>query len=131
MKKLGEKQAVVRCRHVDVALVKDVMEPARKQYTAVLKAEAPALSLDQDRFLPPPPTSTTDGDVASWCALCLATMFISLCARPTAPPPREDYFRNWFRWVRGDNPHSFPPKLPSCLSNDRDTIPCTAFCLNL
>lgn len=64
MRKLNEKNATVRCRQVDLLLVKEVMDPARKAYTAMFGAEAPALALDQATFLPPPPT---DGDdVESW-----------------------------------------------------------------
>lgn len=64
MRKLNEKSASVRVRQVDLLLVKEVVEPARKAYTAMFGTEAPALTVDQTTFLPPPPT---DGDeVESW-----------------------------------------------------------------
>lgn len=67
MKKLGEPKATVRCRQVDLALVKEVLEPARKAYAALVSGEAPALTLDSATFLPPPPTSMNEGDAsASW-----------------------------------------------------------------
>mmetsp|Transcript_15134 Transcript_15134/g.32830 ORF Transcript_15134/g.32830 Transcript_15134/m.32830 type:complete len:233 (+) Transcript_15134:132-830(+) len=60
MRKLGDKAATVRVRQVDLLVVKEVMEPARKQYTALFQEEAPALTLDQATFLPPPPTSNDE-----------------------------------------------------------------------
>lgn len=68
VKKLGEKSATVKCRQVDLILVKEILEGARKQYTALFQEEAPALSLDQSSFLPPPPQGNED--TASWCAFC-------------------------------------------------------------
>lgn len=72
MRKLNEKNATVRCRQVDLLLVKEVMDPARKAYTAMFGAEAPALALDQATFLPPPPT---DGDDVESC--CGGVVLIS------------------------------------------------------
>ncbi len=69
MKKLGERTAVVRCRQVDLAAVRDSLEPARKNYAAVFGEEAPSLTLDQKDFLPPPPTNATD-ETNTWCADC-------------------------------------------------------------
>lgn len=65
MKKLGEKSATVKCRQVDLILVKEILEGARKNYTALFQEEAPALSLDQSSFLPPPPQGNEE--VASCC----------------------------------------------------------------
>ncbi|PNH03090.1 V-type proton ATPase subunit E1 [Tetrabaena socialis] len=62
MRKLNEKTVSVRCRQVDLMLVKEVLEPARKSYTALFGAEAPALTLDQATFLAPPPTEGDDVD---------------------------------------------------------------------
>ena len=64
MKKLKEKNATVRVRQVDLLLAKEGLEPARKQFTALFQEDAPALSLDQTTFLPPPPTGAED--LASW-----------------------------------------------------------------
>lgn len=64
MKKLQEKTATVKVRQVDVLLAKEILEPARKQFTALFQEEAPVLTLDQTNFLAPPPTG--DDDVASW-----------------------------------------------------------------
>ena len=65
MKKLSEKTATVKCRQVDLVLVKEVLETARKNYTALFQDEAPAVSLDQSSFLPPPPQG--NDDAVSWC----------------------------------------------------------------
>eukprot|EP00199_Chlamydomonas_sp_CCMP681_P005904 CAMPEP_0119102726 /NCGR_PEP_ID=MMETSP1180-20130426/1364_1 /TAXON_ID=3052 ORGANISM="Chlamydomonas cf sp, Strain CCMP681" /NCGR_SAMPLE_ID=MMETSP1180 /ASSEMBLY_ACC=CAM_ASM_000741 /LENGTH=227 /DNA_ID=CAMNT_0007087055 /DNA_START=121 /DNA_END=804 /DNA_ORIENTATION=- len=62
LKKLGEKSATVKCRQVDLVLVKEVLEPARKAFTALFQEEAPVLSLDQASFLPPPPTGAPGDD---------------------------------------------------------------------
>ena len=64
MRKLKEKTCSVKVRQVDVLLAKEVMEPARKQYTTLYKEDAPVLTLDQVNFLPPPPTGNED--LASW-----------------------------------------------------------------
>lgn len=67
--KLGEPTALVRVRQADVAVAKDVMEPARKQYAATYGGEAPTLTLDSKSFLPPAPKGGDDGDESSsWCA---------------------------------------------------------------
>lgn len=55
MKKLGEKTAVVKCRQVDLMTVREVLDTARKNYTAMFGEEAPTLTLDQKYFLSPPP----------------------------------------------------------------------------
>ncbi|GIL77991.1 hypothetical protein Vretimale_7389 [Volvox reticuliferus] len=65
MRKLNERSVTVSCRQVDLLLVKEVLEPARKAYTAMFGAEAPFLSLDQTNFLPPPPAD--DDDLESCC----------------------------------------------------------------
>jgi V-type H+-transporting ATPase subunit E len=65
MRKLAEPAATVRCRQVDLILVKEVLEPARKSYTALFQAEAPALTLDQATFLPPPPSANASDEAAS------------------------------------------------------------------
>lgn len=64
MKKLGDKSTVVKCRQVDVMVVKEVLDTARKNYTSAFGEEAPALLLDQAEFLPPPPQK--EDDVTSW-----------------------------------------------------------------
>ncbi|GAX82621.1 hypothetical protein CEUSTIGMA_g10047.t1 [Chlamydomonas eustigma] len=60
MRKLKEKTCTVRVRQVDLLLAKEVMEPARKQYTALFQEDAPALLLDQTTFLAPPPIGNED-----------------------------------------------------------------------
>eukprot|EP00798_Chlamydomonas_sp_ICE-L_P030472 gene30472-35485_t len=60
MRKLAEKSAIVRARQVDLTMVKDVLEPARKAYFALFNEEAPSLTMDQDHFLPPPPTGDSE-----------------------------------------------------------------------
>jgi V-type H+-transporting ATPase subunit E len=65
MKKLGEKQAVVRCRQVDLGIVKEILEPARKQYFVLFQQDAATLSIDQT-FLAPPPVNISD-EVESCC----------------------------------------------------------------
>ncbi len=66
MHKLDEKAALVRCRQADASMVKEVMEPARKQYTAVYGAEAPTLTLDQESYLPPAPTRDDAPEGTTW-----------------------------------------------------------------
>lgn len=60
MHKLKEKSATVKVRQVDLLLAKEVLEPARKQFTQLFKEEAPVLVVDQANFLPPPPTGGDD-----------------------------------------------------------------------
>lgn len=60
MRKLKEPSAVIKVRQVDLLLAKEIIEPARKQYTSLFQADAPALTLDQNNFLPPPPTGNED-----------------------------------------------------------------------
>jgi|APGre2960657404_1045060.scaffolds.fasta_scaffold50187_2 V-type H+-transporting ATPase subunit E len=84
MKKLNEKTATVRCRQVDLALAKEIMEPARKQYAAAFGTEAPALSLDQATFLPPPPAPGGAADVATCCGgVTLASADGRICCNNT------------------------------------------------
>jgi hypothetical protein len=64
IRKLKEKTCTVRVRQVDLLLAKEVIEAARKQYTALFQEDAPVLVLDQTTFLAPPPTGNED--VASW-----------------------------------------------------------------
>lgn len=64
MRKLSEKAASVRVRQVDLMLAKEVLEPARKQYTALFGEDAPTLSLDSTTFLPPPPGAGEE--IESW-----------------------------------------------------------------
>lgn len=66
MRKLKEPAAIVRCRQVDSALVQGALEPARTQFAAAFKEEAPALTLDSTTFLPPP-TQTGKEEEASRC----------------------------------------------------------------
>jgi V-type H+-transporting ATPase subunit E len=47
-------------------LVKEVIEPARKSYTAMFGGDAPVLTLDTATFLPPPPSGDGSDDVESW-----------------------------------------------------------------
>lgn len=75
LRKLGEKTAIVRCRQVDLILVKEIMDSARKNYQALFQEEAPALTLDQQTFLPPPPSGNEE--LASWCATCMQFFFSS------------------------------------------------------
>lgn len=67
MKKLDEKSATVKCRQVDLILVKEVLEPARKNFTALFQQDAPVLTLDQSSFLPPPPQGNAEDGVPSRC----------------------------------------------------------------
>ena len=64
MRKLKEKTCTVKVRQVDLLLAKEVLEPARKQYTSTFKEDAPMLTVDQTNFLTPPPTGNED--LASW-----------------------------------------------------------------
>jgi V-type H+-transporting ATPase subunit E len=69
MHKLREPTALVRVRQCDLMIAKELLEPARKQYTAVYGSEAPTLTIDQRNFLPPPPSKdlADDADEAvSW-----------------------------------------------------------------
>lgn len=64
MRKLKERNCTVRVRQVDLLLAKEVMEPARAQFKATYQEDAPALTLDQTTFLPPPPSGAED--FSSW-----------------------------------------------------------------
>lgn len=66
MHKLGEPTAVVRCRQVDLPLVRELVEPARAQYAAQHGAAAPTLTVDARDHLPPPPKG--DGDEGASCS---------------------------------------------------------------
>ncbi|KAF6264485.1 vacuolar ATP synthase subunit E [Scenedesmus sp. NREL 46B-D3] len=69
MHKLREPTALVRVRQSDLMLAKEVLEPARKQYSASYGKESPTLTLDQRDFLPPPPSGKGDeGDEAVSCS---------------------------------------------------------------
>jgi hypothetical protein len=52
---------------VDLALVKELVEPARKAYAAAFGEEAPTITIDSRDFLPPPPKAG-DADAAGWWA---------------------------------------------------------------
>eukprot|EP00878_Enallax_costatus_P001437 GHUV01001587.1.p1 GENE.GHUV01001587.1~~GHUV01001587.1.p1 ORF type:complete len:237 (+),score=77.33 GHUV01001587.1:148-858(+) len=60
--KLREPTALVRVRQSDLAIAREILDPARKQYAATYGNEAPSLTLDQRDFLPPPPAKTTSDD---------------------------------------------------------------------
>lgn len=61
--KLSEPKCVVKCRKVDLPLVKEVLEPAKKKYAQEYGQGTPLLSIDERDFLPPPPTG--DDEVES------------------------------------------------------------------
>ncbi|KAG2422445.1 hypothetical protein HXX76_016015 [Chlamydomonas incerta] len=85
MRKLNEKSASVRVRQVDLLLVKEVVEPARKAYTAMFGSEAPVLTVDQTTFLPPPPA---DGEEVESC--CGGVVVISGDGRITCSNTLDD-----------------------------------------
>lgn len=60
MRKLKESTATVRVRQVDVALAKEILEPARKLFTTQFQEEAPVLVVDSVNFLAPPPTGVDE-----------------------------------------------------------------------
>jgi V-type H+-transporting ATPase subunit E len=47
--------------------VREILDQARKQYTAMYGEEAPAVTLDQKNFLPPPPVDLSNSEIDSWC----------------------------------------------------------------
>jgi hypothetical protein len=49
-----------------VALVQELVEPARKAYMAAYGEAAPTLTVDSRDYLPPPPKGDDD-DSVSWC----------------------------------------------------------------
>lgn len=67
LRKLEEKTAVVKCRQIDLMAVREILEPARKQYTAMYSEEAPSVTLDQKDFLPPPPVDLNNTEIESCC----------------------------------------------------------------
>jgi V-type H+-transporting ATPase subunit E len=81
MRKLSEKAATVKCRQVDLILVKEIIEPARKAFTALFQQEAPTLTLDQNTFLPPPPAANAAADETTSC--CGGIVLISADGRIT------------------------------------------------
>uniref|UniRef100_A0A7S0YAU0 Uncharacterized protein n=1 Tax=Polytomella parva TaxID=51329 RepID=A0A7S0YAU0_9CHLO len=62
MKKIQEKSVTVKCRQVDLILVKDVIPEARKSFAAKYDQDAPEVVVDTKDYLAPPPS---DKDVAS------------------------------------------------------------------
>lgn len=68
--KLQEPKAVVRCRQVDVSLVKDAMSAVQAKYKQAFGSAAPELELDTAHPLPPPPkvgTHTHDDEFQYCC----------------------------------------------------------------
>ncbi|GFH08141.1 vacuolar ATP synthase subunit E [Haematococcus lacustris] len=87
MKKLGEKSATIKCRQVDLVLVKDVIDTARKNFTGQFQSEAPVLTLDQTTFLPPPP-QTAAADAVNSC--CGGVVLVSSDGRITVSNTLDD-----------------------------------------
>jgi len=57
--KMRENELLVRCREVDQALVKSVLEPAASEYKKLTNSNV-NLRIDTAHFLAPPPTKDTD-----------------------------------------------------------------------
>lgn len=51
---------------VDLALVRELVEPARSSYTKAFGEAAPTLTVSAYAFLPPPPKGDNDDEGASW-----------------------------------------------------------------
>ena len=66
MRALKEPAILVRCRQVDLVMVRELLEPARKQFASQHKEDAPLLTLDQSSFLPPPPQTGKEEGETRW-----------------------------------------------------------------
>ncbi|PSC75013.1 V-type proton ATPase subunit E2-like [Micractinium conductrix] len=62
MYKLAEPKVLVRCREMDVQLVRDAFSAAQTKYQEVYGTAAPALELDPKHPLPPPPKAGKQHD---------------------------------------------------------------------
>uniref|UniRef100_A0A0C9RVF7 TSA: Wollemia nobilis Ref_Wollemi_Transcript_11008_1351 transcribed RNA sequence n=1 Tax=Wollemia nobilis TaxID=56998 RepID=A0A0C9RVF7_9CONI len=55
--RLKEPSVIIRCREADWWLVETILEEAKKEYAAKSRVHAPQILLDEQTFLPPPPTA--------------------------------------------------------------------------
>ena len=46
---------LLRCREVDLALVKSVLEEAKEEYASKVNVHVPKINIDERVYLPPPP----------------------------------------------------------------------------
>lgn len=58
---------MVRCRKVDLDVVKSTLEPAKAKYQKEFGKPAPTLTVDEKTFLPPPPSG--NDELESWCVM--------------------------------------------------------------
>lgn len=66
--KLLEPEVVIRVREVDKDLAKEAVEGAKSKFKEAFKgAQAPNISIDSQKYLPPPPSENNHDDEAdSW-----------------------------------------------------------------
>ncbi|KAK9845474.1 hypothetical protein WJX81_007411 [Elliptochloris bilobata] len=63
LSKLKEDSATLKVREADLALLKEVAEPARSKYQQVFGKEAPSVAVDTKEFLPPAPKGSGDEEM--------------------------------------------------------------------
>ncbi|KAK4359544.1 hypothetical protein RND71_021773 [Anisodus tanguticus] len=54
--RLKEPSVLLRCREMDVSVVKSVVEDAKREYAEKAKVRAPNITIDNNVYLPPPPS---------------------------------------------------------------------------
>ncbi|KAJ8550770.1 hypothetical protein K7X08_000140 [Anisodus acutangulus] len=54
--RLKEPSVLLRCREMDVSVVKSVVEDAKREYVEKAKVRAPNITIDNNVYLPPPPS---------------------------------------------------------------------------
>ncbi|XP_060202790.1 V-type proton ATPase subunit E2-like [Lycium barbarum] len=54
--RLKEPSVLLRCREMDVSVVKSVVEDAKKEYIEKAKVRSPNITIDNNVYLPPPPS---------------------------------------------------------------------------
>lgn len=73
LRKLGEETALVRCREIDLDLVKGLLPKAAEKYASTLGRKAPSISVDASNPLPPPPSGVPSDEFASCCGGVVVT----------------------------------------------------------
>lgn len=66
IRKLEEKKVILKCRKVDLPVVKNIVAKAREQYASAYGDAAPEVKVDEENFLNPPPENASDDLYRTW-----------------------------------------------------------------
>ncbi|KAG6640351.1 V-type proton ATPase subunit E2 [Carya illinoinensis] len=66
--RLKEPAVLLRCREVDRKLVESVLEEAKQEYAGKAKVKAPKVTVDNQVYLPPPPTPSAMDSHEPFCS---------------------------------------------------------------